>query len=382
MQEVSLHKAVELSAVKPNPFRDLTVFPLDEGKVESLVGSINTNGFWENVVGRQVGESIELAYGHHRIEAFRRVHGNGATVNIIVKPLDDEAMILAMAHENMTDWAASAAVEMETVRAVVLAAAAGKITLPAVGRDGVRSVRIAPGFVPVSPKEVRGSSRAAYTEATLAEFIGKPWTANKSENALSMLAATEQAHVPASALTGVGPRMGREIVTAAGVARQRARSAGRSEAEAVKAGAEVAEKLSEAVRKGEATLHGSQTGASEQITVVRDRIIQQVVPPTAAAPAPVIPNEVVRGVANQFFTLLKSIEQLNALLVAHPEAARFVREAKGGAGQVNYLPTALSMFDPEYQRLVEVIVNGKAPVAKPTPITSGAAPATAKVVSK
>ena len=66
---------------------------------------------------------------------------------LIIKDLDDNAMIQVMARENMEEWGSSAVIEHETIKAVVQAYADGKIELPAVepkARDN--QIRYAPSF--------------------------------------------------------------------------------------------------------------------------------------------------------------------------------------------------------------------------------------------
>jgi len=44
----------QLKDVRPNPFRRSEKYPILKEKVEELVESIETTGFWENIVGREV----------------------------------------------------------------------------------------------------------------------------------------------------------------------------------------------------------------------------------------------------------------------------------------------------------------------------------------
>jgi hypothetical protein len=71
--------------------------------IEHLVGSIRDSGFWDNVLVRPSPlqpRRYELAYGHTRIEAVRRV---GITeVDLPVRDISDEEMLSIMIHENAT----------------------------------------------------------------------------------------------------------------------------------------------------------------------------------------------------------------------------------------------------------------------------------------
>jgi len=112
-----MHQSVPLNKIKPNPFRRLDQFPLDPLKVEKLKSSISRTDFWDNVIARQRDSHYELAYGHHRIEATRQVKGKDATVNLIVRDLDDTAMLKMMAADNDDAYAMVPGFILEAVQA-------------------------------------------------------------------------------------------------------------------------------------------------------------------------------------------------------------------------------------------------------------------------
>lgn len=92
---------VYLRDIVPNPFRNLTKYPLDPEKVKRLRGSISRTDFWDNVVARKRADGLyELAYGHHRIAAAREQLGEDAKVNLIVRDIDDQTMLQMMASDN------------------------------------------------------------------------------------------------------------------------------------------------------------------------------------------------------------------------------------------------------------------------------------------
>jgi hypothetical protein len=99
-------------------------------------------------------------------------------IDVPVRDLDDDTMLRMMAHENRQEWGASAAVEQETIRAVVEAYAAGAIALPKPARFGnTKHLRYAPSFV------VGGGSgdspELPYNAETIQQFLGF-----KNENGL------------------------------------------------------------------------------------------------------------------------------------------------------------------------------------------------------
>jgi ParB-like chromosome segregation protein Spo0J len=107
-----------LSEISPNPFRNINHYPIDRAKVEALKGSINRTDFWDNIVARDNGDGAQIAYGHHRLVTLRELFPPDHEVNLIIRDLDDAAMLHVMADENMQEWSSSGPVIVETVRAV------------------------------------------------------------------------------------------------------------------------------------------------------------------------------------------------------------------------------------------------------------------------
>jgi ParB-like chromosome segregation protein Spo0J len=93
---------VSLTAIEPNPFRDLKTHPFDKRKLEALECSIEHVGLWEGLIGRRAGQGYQLAFGHHRLEAAR--NRKLTTVPLIIRDLTDEEMVGFMGRENMEDF--------------------------------------------------------------------------------------------------------------------------------------------------------------------------------------------------------------------------------------------------------------------------------------
>jgi len=107
---------LKIMNIKPNPYRRLEQIPLSEEKVLALEASIKQTGFWDNIVVRKHHGEYQLAYGHHRLEALKRIFPPDHVVDVPVKKLDDATMIKIMANENMADWSPSPAVIDHTVK--------------------------------------------------------------------------------------------------------------------------------------------------------------------------------------------------------------------------------------------------------------------------
>ncbi len=157
-------KTVSVANLKPNPFRRLEEYPIIREKIDALKESISSTGFWGTIVGRPNGNGVEIAFGHHRLQALKE--SGVERVEIIVRDLSNEQMLKMMARENLEEWGTSAWVELETIRSTIEAYGKGLIELPKVH--------------PHTKKEdCQGTGSHLYTRATIAEFLG--WT-RKAEN--------------------------------------------------------------------------------------------------------------------------------------------------------------------------------------------------------
>ena len=105
---------IAIKDLKPNPFRHFDHYPINPEKVETLIASIKDTEFWGNIEARPQNGHYEIAYGHHRLEAIRKL--GIKEIDIIVRKLSDHDMIKRMANENMETWKTDMNVIRETVR--------------------------------------------------------------------------------------------------------------------------------------------------------------------------------------------------------------------------------------------------------------------------
>jgi hypothetical protein len=106
---------IDITTLKPNPFRDFDLYPLDDEQVQRLSQSINELGFFAGVSARKNGVGYELAAGHHRIEAARR--SGLKEIEATVKSYDDQQMVQIMSMENLTQRGKNAAAVLDSVAA-------------------------------------------------------------------------------------------------------------------------------------------------------------------------------------------------------------------------------------------------------------------------
>src|ERR1035437_5899337 len=169
--------------VLSNPYRDLKGNPLLKEKIAELVASINTTGFWDNVVVRKnKAGKYELAYGHHRVAAA--IEAGLESADFIVKDLSNALMIQIMDNENRETYASSPDSLIEVVKAVVQALAEGTIELPKVDcGQRTDAIRYAPSYVPWADKKTSDpvpSIRLQYTSLSIAQFLGRTYSTGSS----------------------------------------------------------------------------------------------------------------------------------------------------------------------------------------------------------
>jgi hypothetical protein len=180
-----------LKDIQANPFRKIERYPTREDKIEALKESIQATEFWNNLVARVVNGKAQIAYGHHRLEALRRLYPPAHKVDLIVRDLSDEMMLKIMTRENMEEWGTSAIVEQETIRAWVEAYAQGIVHVPPIASNTPKSQwRYAPSFL--LGQELSGAHHSVpYTSASLKQSTG--WTDHsKIKEVLMALELIEQ----------------------------------------------------------------------------------------------------------------------------------------------------------------------------------------------
>lgn len=204
----------KISEIQANPFRHVDRYPIRQDKVAALRESLRTTGFWDNVVARLVDGKPQIAYGHHRLFALREEYEPSHEVNLIIRKLSDDAMLKIMARENMEEWGTSAAVEHETVRAVVEAYAEGRIELP---EPTAQRLRFAPSFAYGSSLVARTAGEDhPYDAQGVASFLG--WTEpsgrpqDKVHNALAALQFIEEGILTEADFDGLTTKQAEAVV--------------------------------------------------------------------------------------------------------------------------------------------------------------------------
>lgn len=95
---------IALKDIKPNPFKkEIDKGRLNEEQVEKLVEGYRQTTFHENLLARKTKDGeVQLVYGHHRLEAAKRVYGPNHEIMLNIVDYSDEQMIIDMCRENLT----------------------------------------------------------------------------------------------------------------------------------------------------------------------------------------------------------------------------------------------------------------------------------------
>ena len=120
---------VSLASLKPNPFRDFTVDPIDGpdndnaeigyvSAVTKLRESIEQDGFWGGVVVNQTDDGLYIIAGHHRIEAAKLAGMDTADL-VVFQNLDANSQIRIYGRENATQRGSSSHALTGTVAAAL-----------------------------------------------------------------------------------------------------------------------------------------------------------------------------------------------------------------------------------------------------------------------
>lgn len=117
---------VNFKDLKPNPFRDYHVDPIDDNRVEMLAASIHEHGFWGGVVLRKNKDGeLEIGAGHHRVAAA--IKAGEKSADLFVGDFDDAAMAIVYATENATHRGGSGTAGAGSIAAAVRLLARGSI---------------------------------------------------------------------------------------------------------------------------------------------------------------------------------------------------------------------------------------------------------------
>lgn len=111
---------IEISKLNPNPYRDFDLYPYDEEQIAKLMNSLKSDGQWQTVPARKDPSNkgfYQLAAGHHRVEAMRRLGEMQADVTL--ESHSDDGMLSIMIQENATQRGQNSAAILDSVAAAM-----------------------------------------------------------------------------------------------------------------------------------------------------------------------------------------------------------------------------------------------------------------------
>lgn len=160
---------VALDKIRPNRYRRGEI---SEEKVEALVRSYETSGFWDgSIQGRPHPDErgcVEIAFGHHRVAAAKRM--GYPTIGIVVSERSNDDMMKMMANENSTEFGGNTVITKETIASVI----------DAWGRDEITLEGVDPKTNKAHIQHALPAGKA-YTLSTVARYLG--WIKKSDGNA-------------------------------------------------------------------------------------------------------------------------------------------------------------------------------------------------------
>jgi len=106
---------IALKNLKPNPFRNFDLYPIFPEWINQLKDSINQTGYWNGFCVREFKGEYQLAYGHHRLEAAKRVYGEDYEIEVELEEMTDYMMRARMFRENVRNDVQDSAVILHDI---------------------------------------------------------------------------------------------------------------------------------------------------------------------------------------------------------------------------------------------------------------------------
>jgi len=92
-------KNIPIEQLLPNPYRNLDEKYFKESVILELIKSMQDTGVWAGIIARPKGKKYEIAFGHHRLEAMKRLEIKEAPIDI-QENLSELFMLKMMIYEN------------------------------------------------------------------------------------------------------------------------------------------------------------------------------------------------------------------------------------------------------------------------------------------
>ncbi|MCP4488968.1 MAG: ParB N-terminal domain-containing protein [Gammaproteobacteria bacterium] len=183
----------KIAEIESNPFRNPESYVFDEGKIAALAESIGDTSFWENLLARKTKDGrIQLAYGHHRLQALKKLVEEGMTefteIKINVRPetqLTAERMLKIFAQENKDDWGENP----QNLCMTVLQLQSHLENLLAASKDKDQFLKKVgdQGALKVDDRSFTRMKNHGVGASTIAAFLGDCWSRQTIHDALQVI---------------------------------------------------------------------------------------------------------------------------------------------------------------------------------------------------
>ncbi len=183
--------------IESNPYRNSESYVYDAAKISALAESIGDTSFWENLLARQTKEGkIQLAYGHHRLQALIQLVAAGyeeyKEIKINIRPesqLTDERMLKIFAQENKDDWGENP----QNLCMTILQLQAHLEGLIRASKDKDQFLKKVgdAGALKVDDRSFTRMKNNGVGASTIAQFLGDTWSRQTIQDALQVLEKDE-----------------------------------------------------------------------------------------------------------------------------------------------------------------------------------------------
>lgn len=184
---------VPLVLILDNPYRNPESYVYDSEKIKALAESIGDTSFWENLLARKTKDGIiQLAYGHHRLQALKMLVADGMTeyseIKINIRPdtqLTNERMLKIFAQENKDDWGENP----QNLCMTVLQLQAHLTNLVAASKDKDQFLKKIgdAGALKVDDRSFTRMKNQGVGASIIAQFLGDTWSRQTIQDALQVI---------------------------------------------------------------------------------------------------------------------------------------------------------------------------------------------------
>lgn len=184
---------VPLKEIESSPYRDDNAYVWKEPAIASLMESIGDLSYWENILVRKTKDGrYEIVYGHHRIEALRRLVAEGLTeyenIKVNVRPetqLTNERMLKIFIQENKDTWGEDP--QNLCMSVLQLQAHLETLLLASADKDAFLKKIGDQGALRMDDRSFTRAKNEGIGATAIAQFLGDTWSRQTIHDALQVI---------------------------------------------------------------------------------------------------------------------------------------------------------------------------------------------------